>query len=72
MLNINCTKYAQGFLPLHLKHNYIYSKPLDLKHGTIKSMADTTNWKLEGDTAEPSNNVFIQLNPPYTTYIMII
>jgi len=36
MLNINCTNYAAGFLSLHLKHNYIYSKPLDLEHGTIR------------------------------------
>jgi hypothetical protein len=36
MLNINCTKYAPGFLSLHLKHDYTYSKPRDLKHGTVR------------------------------------
>jgi hypothetical protein len=36
MLNINYKKYAPDFLSLHLKHNYIYRKHLDLKHDAVR------------------------------------
>jgi hypothetical protein len=53
MLNMNCTKYAPGFLSLHLTHNYIYNKFLYLKHGTVRKYGRTQTGNLRE----------IQLNP---------